>query len=453
MRPSWLQTLLLLVMPPLVLGAGVLLGLASTNDGLPAGPMRLALAAAAAGPIIAALALLVVAPGFDIVLVTAAAMLAAVGTATLFSLAVGSGDADGFFATVVTRHGFFVAAGCLAMVGGAAVPRRLETIARYPYTLLVAAFAATAVTIVLGDTVNGARLWLQIGPVRFQPSEIARFLLAAFIAIYLYDRRHLVAAPWRIGRLDLPPAPYLLPLVGAVAAAAGVLALQNDLGMAALILFGAFGAVAAMVNSRSTVLLATALTAAGAVTAAMAAPRIHARVLGWLDPWFDPGGRGFQFVQADFHLAAGGVSGVRTGSMAIHVPEVQTDFILIAIGNRFGLVTAMAVLALLAILVSRCALAALRAPDRLGTLLVLCITTLLGVQSLLIVGGTLRVLPLTGLTFPLVSYGGTSMVATFFALGIIVGTGAQGQSQSRARGANGRQFGVSTALADARAQG
>lgn len=389
-------------------------------------PARLALAAAAAGPIVAALVLMFVARGVDLVLIACAATLAALGTVTLYSLAVSSGSDAEFFMSIVTRHGFFVGAGSAAMVAGAIVSRRLDTIARYPYTLLVAAFLATAVTIVLGDTVNGARLWLQLGPIRFQPSEIARLFLAAFIAIYLDERRHLVAAPWRIGRLDLPPAPYLIPLVGAVAAAAGVLALQNDLGTAALIVFGAYGTVAAMVNSRSTVLAATALLASGAAAAAVAVQRISARVLGWIDPWADPGGSGFQFVQADFHLAAGGVAGSRAGATAGRVPEVQTDFILGAIGHQFGVVVAVAVLALLATLVCRCALAAMRTPDRLGSLLVLSFTTLLGVQILLIIGGTLRVLPLTGLTVPLVSYGGTSMVATFFALGVILGVGARG---------------------------
>jgi cell division protein FtsW (lipid II flippase) len=425
LRPTWSQPLLLLV-PPAILGAGVLLARIGASAVVPLGEMtRVALVAAAAAPCVAALVMVFVAPGLDLMLVCCAGTLAALGTATLFSLATSPGDDAVFYLSIVTRHGFFVAGGSVAMIVGAIISRRLDTIARYPFTLLVAAFLATAVTILLGDSVNGARLWLHVGPIRFQPSEIARLLLAAFIAIYLYERRHLVAAPWRIGTLDLPPAPYLVPLVGAVAVAAGVLALQNDLGMAALIVFGAYGAVAATVNSRSTVLLATAVIAMGAAAAGLAIPRIHARVLGWLDPWLDPGGRGFQFVQADYHLAAGGVVGARAGTTVTRVPEVQTDFILAAIGHQFGIVVAVATLALLATLICRCALAAIRAPDRLGSLLVLSITTLLGVQTLLIVGGTLRVLPLTGLTLPLVSYGGTSMVATFFALGVILGIGAR----------------------------
>ena len=185
------------------------------------------------------------------ILVAAAAMLTAIGVATLHSLSLVQGADAAFYRVIAVRHAFFVGAGFLAMIAGAILSRRLDEIRRYPFTLFGIALALTATTIVFGETVNGARLWLRIGPVQFQPSEVARLLLAGFIAVYLYDRRHLVAAPWRLGSVDLPPAPYLLPLVGAVLAAVAVLVFQNDLGMAALVVLGAYASIASVLRAKS----------------------------------------------------------------------------------------------------------------------------------------------------------------------------------------------------------
>ena len=115
----------------------------------------------------------------------------------------------------------------LRCIMGAILSRRLDEIRRYPFTLFGMAIVLTASTVISGQTVNGARLWLRIGPVQFQPSEVARLLIAGFVAIYLYDHRHLVVAPWRLGSVDLPPAPYLLPLAGAVLAAVAVLGVSE----------------------------------------------------------------------------------------------------------------------------------------------------------------------------------------------------------------------------------
>ena len=382
------------------------------------------LAVATLAPIVATLILRVLVPGFDLVLVCLCAMLASIGTATLFLLAMTPAPAQPFFATIAIRHSVFVGVGFAAMIGGAAFALRVEQIRKYPFTLLVVAFLLTAVTAGFGETINGARLWLRIGPVQFQPSEIARLLLAGFVASFLYDRRHLVAASWRLSAIDLPPAPYLLPLVGAVLSAVAVLVFQNDLGMAALVVLGAVATVAGIVRSKSSFAVAGAILAVAAVASFAVTPRVRDRVSVWLDPWRDPAGSGFQFVQADYGLAAGGLNGFGGVTPAASVPEIHTDFVLVAVGSQFGWLGALAVLALAGILVCRCALAALRASDGFRSLLAFSLAALLGIQLILITGGTLRVLPLTGLTFPLLSYGGTSIVATMFALGVVVGLGA-----------------------------
>jgi cell division protein FtsW (lipid II flippase) len=285
------------------------------------------------------------------------------------------------------------------------------------------------VTVVAGETVNGARLWLRLGPIRFQPSEIARLCLAAFVATYLYDRRHLVGAPWRVRSFDLPPAPYLLPLGAAVLAAVGVLVLQNDLGMSALVALGALAALLSVQHAKSFVVAAMVFLLGAMLASYMAVPRVRDRVEGWLDPWRDPAGRGFQFVQADFGLAGGGIAGQTSPLATPRVPELHTDLILVAIGSELGIVVAVAILTLSGLLVCRCVAAALRAADGFRSLLGLSLAALIGIQVLLIAGGTLRVLPLTGLTYPLVSYGGTAMVVTLFALGAIVGIGSSGETR------------------------
>jgi cell division protein FtsW (lipid II flippase) len=206
--------------------------------------------------------------------------------------------------------------------------------------------------------------------------------------------------------------------------------LQNDLGMAALVVLGASASVASILNSKSSLIAAGAVLIFAAVASYAAAPRVRDRVGAWLEPWNDPSGRGFQFVQADYGLAAGGAFGRSEPTLATRVPEVHTDFILVGIATQWGWIGAVAVLSLAGIIVCRCVAAALHAADGFRSLLALVIGVVVGIQVLLICGGTLRMLPLTGLTLPLVSSGGTSMIATLFALGIVAGIGLPGDRRS-----------------------
>ncbi len=415
----------LFLLPALTLTVGVGLVQLAAGQAWPArADLVIALAAAGVGPLVAMLVLIRVDPGFDRILVTTAAMLTTIGTTTLYSLSLIGGADGAFYQAVAIRHGLFVSVGFLALVAGVVLSRRLGQIRRYPFTLLGGALALTVVTVIFGQEVNGARLWLAIGPVQFQPSEIARLLLAGFVAIYLYDRRHLVVAPWRLGTLDLPPAPYLLPLAGAVLAAVAMLVFQNDLGMAALVVLGTFALVASVLSSRSSLGPASALLILAGVASFAVAPRVRDRVAAWLDPWYDPTGRGFQFVQSDYGLAASGVLGQSASTLAARLPEVHSDFILVGVAWQWGWAGAVAVFALVSIVVCRCVAAALHAADGFGSVIALAVAALFSIQVLLICGGSLRVVPLTGLNLPLVSSGGTSMVTTLFALGIAAGIGA-----------------------------
>ena len=420
-----LSSALFTALPSLTLVAGVA-GATVTGAAVvvPDGRLLFALAMAAVAPIAAAAVLGIVLPGYDALLVAVIGVLVAVGTSALFALSQAEGTAGVFYTAIVTRHALFVAAGFLALMIGTIAERSVDRAKRYPFTILVSALALTIATVLFGVTVNGARLWLDLGPVRFQPSEIARFLIAIFVAVFLYERRHLLAAPWSVRALDLPPAPYLLPLLGALAVAVGVLAFQNDLGMAALVVLGMTATVVTIVRGRAAVVFAALLLGGALVGAYVAVARVRDRVLGWLDPWADPAGRGYQFVQADYGLTSGTLGGDGPAISAARVPEVHTDLILVAVASQFGLPIGLAVLALAALLVCRCILAGLRAKDGFRALVAISFAALLAIQVILISGGSLRVLPLTGLTFPLVSYGGTSMIVTQFVLGIIVGIGS-----------------------------
>ncbi len=415
----------LTVLPSLTVATG--LGVAQAGSGAaspPNPPLSVALLLVTLAPLVGTGVIRKAIPGIDYILISIASMLVAMGSVTLFMLATGERGDDAFYSTIVTRHGIFVLVGYIALIAGALSSHGIDRVIKYPFSLLGIALLMTLLTIGFGESVNGARLWLQFGPVRFQPSEVTKLFIATFVAIFLYERRHLVAANWRMGAVDAPPLPYLMPLAAAMVGAAGVLVFQNDLGMAALVVLGAFASVVTVISSRGTIVLATGVVLIAIAGSFRMVSRVRDRFAGWLDPWQDPAGRGFQFVQADYSLAAGGLSGTGSGLAATTVPEVHTDLIMIGAGSQLGLLGSVGLLALTSLFVCRCVLASLQARNGFSGLLALTITALIGIQIILIGGGTLRVLPLTGLTFPLVSYGGSSMVVTLFALGLIAGIGS-----------------------------
>ena len=417
----------LAIVPAFALLVGTALSYSSQSGAMtPGWPVLGPVMAAGLAPVLTAVLLPLLAPGFDRVLLASAAMLTTIGTAALVNVSSSATSGDEFYASIVARHGSFVAGGFAFLLLGAVAARHLDRVRAYPLTLLALSLALTTATILRGEVVNGARLWLSVGPLRFQPSEIGRLLLALFVAVYLYERRHLVSSAWRVRSIDLPPAPYLIPLAAAILSAIAVLALQNDLGMAALIALGVAASVIGVGRSRLLSMTAAAFLVTAGIGSYVAVPRVRDRVAGWLDPWADPAGRGFQFVQSEYVFAAGSLAGGATGSPTRNVPEVHTDLILNAVGGHFGLLGSLGALAISGLLVCRCVLVGLRTRDGFRAMVAFTIAALLGVQIVLIVGGTTRVLPLTGLTFPLLSYGGTSMIVSLFAVGIELGIGTRG---------------------------
>lgn len=422
---------LILMLPSLVLLAGAE-GAIRLDAGEAAFSMWLILAASA-GPLLCGLSLRVALPRADLRLVAACGMLTSISSVSMLYLAQLAGATQPFFQEIASRHLAFVVGAFIALFVGSAFSTFVSLALRYQYVTAAAALALVASTMVIGTTVNGAKLWIVIGPLRVQPAELARVLLALFVAAYLYDRRNLIGTSWNLGELALPPIPYLIPVAGALGIALAALVIQNDLGMAALTAIAAFAMIAQSLRSRWAVVV-IGLVVAGVIWAtSTVSPRVQSRVGSWLDPWQAPAGAGYQFVQGEYALALGGVGGGGRTADVRAVPEVHTDFIMTAIGAQFGLMVLAAVLALLTIVVVRCARNAMMAPTELESHLAVALTVLLGLQVLLILGGVFRLVPLTGVTLPLVSYGGTSMLVTGFSIGIVVGIGARGAQASYVR--------------------
>ncbi len=274
---------------------------------------------------------------------------------------------------------------------------------------------------------SGMRLWIGAGGVYFQPSELYKVILVVFLAAYLAEKRELIVlAGWRVGPLRLPPVPYLTPMVAVWLLSLGLVVVQRDLG-AALLFFGIFLALLYVATERvSYVLAGLAAFGVGAVVAYRLFEHVRDRVSIWVDPWAQAQERGYQLVQALMALGAGGVFGTGLGyGLPDYIPAVHTDFVIAAIGEELGLLGSLAVVALYLLLVYRGFRIALRAPDTYLQLLAVGLSTVLGLQALVILGGTTRLIPLTGVTLPFVSYGGSSLLVNFAIIGLLLRISAE----------------------------
>jgi cell division protein FtsW (lipid II flippase) len=226
---------------------------------------------------------------------------------------------------------------------------------------------------------------------------------------------------WRVGPFSLPPLPYLLPMGIMWAASLLTLVALNDLG-SALLFFSIFLVMLYVASGRALYVVVGLIPFTSAsYLAYLAFARLSIRVQNWIDPWKDPLDTGYQQVQSDYALASGGVRGTGFGvGRPTLIPEVHTDFIFSAIGEELGLLGTLAGLALYFVLVIRGFLIALRARDGFVQLLATGFATILGIQTLIIIGGVTRLIPLTGITLPFISYGGSSLLTNFLIVGLLL---------------------------------
>jgi cell division protein FtsW (lipid II flippase) len=303
------------------------------------------------------------------------------------------------------------------------IVRDIRQLDAYTYTIGLAGIVLLLLPIVpgIGYSINGARLWVNLGFLQFQPAEFGRVLIVIFLASYLSQRRELLAAG--VGRFGLPRVKDLGPLLLAWGTSLAVLLLERDVG-ASLLLFGVFVVMMWVATGRSSyLLLGIVLFAVGAYIGWLALPHIQERVVIWfhaLDPK-NVNGIGYQLAQGWFAFASGGMVGTGLGlGSPTFIPYVGSDFILAAFGEELGMVGVAAILLLYLVLIGRGLRIGLERQDTFGKLLAVGLTTVIGLQVFTIAAGVLRLIPLTGVPLPLVSYGGTSRVATFVILALLV---------------------------------
>lgn len=302
--------------------------------------------------------------------------------------------------------------------------RRVRDLERYRYTFAFFGLGLLMLPLVpgVGKELGGARIWVGIGPVNFQPGEIAKVVLAIFFAAYLTEKRELLATPTRrIGPVSVPDLKHLGPVLGAWGVSLVVLVAQTDLGTS-LLFFALFLVMLWVATGRGAYLgVGTSLFAGGAYLAWTRFGHVQERVSTWLDPWSDFSGKGYQVAQAAFAMAFGGITGTGLGLGGdVRIPAAETDFIFAVIAEQLGLLGATAVITAFLLMVGSGLRIASRIDHPFEKLLATGLTTLLGVQAFIIIAGITRLLPLTGVTLPFVSYGGSSLVANYVLLALLL---------------------------------
>jgi cell division protein FtsW (lipid II flippase) len=294
----------------------------------------------------------------------------------------------------------------------------------YKYTWAAAGVALLVATFLFGNEVNGLRLSLTLGPVSGQPAELLKVILVVFLAGYLSEYRPLlVEESTKLGPISLPPLPFLAPMVAMWAIALGIVVVQRDLG-AALLFFTVFLFLLYAATGRiGYVAIGVLAFLAGSFVLYRLVGTVQTRVDIWLDPFKSPTGDGYQIVQALYAFGRGGLlgtglgAGLPTVNGRLPIPEVHTDFPLAALGEELGLVGVMAILGLFLVVVERGLRIAASAADEFRALLAAGLALVIGTQAFIIAAGNLKLIPLTGITLPFVSYGGSSLLVN----GIIVG--------------------------------
>ncbi len=299
----------------------------------------------------------------------------------------------------------------------------VRDLGRYKYTAGIGAVLLMVATMIWGQEKGGARLWLNIADiVSFQPGELAKILMCLFLAGYVADKGDLIRSQSRDSDLLASAAlRHMGPLLLVVAFSLAVFVLLRDLG-AAMLFFGLFVAVSYLASGRKRyAVVMLVLFAAGTVAAYYSFPHVSRRMQAWLIPDADPYGTGHQILQVLFGLAAGGIGGVGFGKgFPDSLPAAETDAILAVIAEEVGLLGAVGLMLLFLFVAYRTFAIAWQSKDRFGALLAANLGIVFALQTLVIAGGLLRLIPLTGITLPFVSYGGSSVVVNFIALGLVL---------------------------------
>lgn len=301
----------------------------------------------------------------------------------------------------------------------------LERLGNYKYVLMATGIILMMLPAFIGREINGSKLWLRIGPLSIQPGEIARILIILFLAAYLAENREMLSISTRrfLG-IPIPEFKTLGPLIFMWALSFLVLISEKDLG-SSLLFFCIFLIMLYCATGRlSYVFIGLLLFAAGAVAAYMMFGHVQTRVDIWMHPFKDPAGKAYQLVQSLFAFADGGLFGKGIGAgLPTRIPFVDTDFIFAAIGEEMGFLGAAGIIAAFLVFVFRGLSTASRAKSDMASFTAIGLTSSIGIQVFVIVGGVTGLIPLTGITVPFISRGGSSMLSTFVLLALLLRAG------------------------------
>ena len=322
----------------------------------------------------------------------------------------------------------FVSVAC--MIAVLAFSKRLEKLANFKYTLMVIGFLLLLSPLVpgLGQEIYGSRIWLSIGPLSFQPGELAKVVIVLFLASYLAGNRELLSVfTWRIGPFRLPDVRTIAPMLVMWAISLLIVIFEKDLGSALVFFFVFLVMLYVATGKKFYLIVGVVLMAAGCVGAYMGFSHVQVRVANWLNPFDDPQGTGYQMLQGLYSMADGDLFGVGIGrGQAYQIPVVESDFIFAAIAEECGLMGSAGILLVYLSFAIRGYLTAARAKSDFSSLTAVGLTTTIVLQAFIIVGGVTRLIPLTGLTLPFISQGGSSLLSSFIAVGFLLRCGDEG---------------------------
>ncbi len=317
------------------------------------------------------------------------------------------------------------------MVAVLFVVKNLDGLTQYKYTLGFIGVVLLLLPMLVGTEKGGSKLWIYIGGFGFQPGEFAKVLIVLFLAFYLAGNREALSVSMRsFGPLKLPRLHMLMPVFVMWGISLLLVVFEKDLGSA--LLFFVFFVIMLYVSTGrvSYVIVSLFLLAIGGVACYFLFSHVQTRVNIWIDPWKDASGGGYQIVQSLYSLADGGLVGTGIGKgLATIIPVVESDFIFSAIGEEMGLLGASGVLILFLLLCVRGFATAARAKSDSSAFAAVGLTCALCFQAFLIVGGVTKLLPLTGVTLPFMSQGGTSLLASFVIVGLLLRAGDEGTGQ------------------------
>lgn len=327
--------------------------------------------------------------------------------------------------------------GVVAYIVTLVLVRRSRDLERYRYLLMFCALGLLVLPLVpvLGRTpeaqLNGVKLWIKLGPITFQPVEIAKILLVIFFASYFVEKREMLSlSTRRVGNRLFPDLRPLGPITVAWAVSLLVILFEHDIGFS-LLLFVMFIAMLWVATGRWTYVVGGLIAfAAGTFLAAhlpVTRDLINQRLSAWLNPWAHYNSYGYQPIQGEFALGRGGLYGTGLGlGVPYNIPVAYSDFIFAAIGEELGLLGTTAVVVGFVLLVGSGIRAAIRARSEFSQLLAVGLTAIIGFQSFFIMAGVVRLLPLTGVSLPFIGYGGSSLLANYVLVALIMRISQEG---------------------------